>query len=841
MRVLPVTALIAAASTVLVLSAPFHGADALPAPTTASPYTAYVGSLHEHSGYSDGWVGSTPETFYASGKKFGLDFMGGSDHSDFLGVPLSTSAYCFPDPEDPTGRDPQEQVADTAQCPGGDPRNEANALQKWQQTQVDAEAATTGDYTGFRGFEWTSDVYGHIDVFFSKNFANAKVDGYPTPKTFYDWLVRRPELGGGSDGIATFNHPGAKDQLKAVRQQAGLPAEVSKNWNDFAYDPRVDDQMVGLEVFNDVDEYGSTRDTNLYPEGYYAHALDKGWHVAADGAEDLGHRRSDDWGGPGWAKTVILATENTPAALKAAMRDRRFYAVRDGDIRLDFTVDQEVMGSRLNRRAGSPLRVDADVRWPGHSTTLQLVTSKGKVVASGADELKVLRKASADEKYYFLRVLEGTRPVAYSAPVWITSALSAASGEWLSGDLHVHTCYSHDAYCPRGQKGSYFGEGNDTLDTLGLGDSNTDLQEAYTLGGTVAERFAEASLKGLDYLAITDHHSDAHPEDDGSVSVHDPGFGTAGVVGVPGYENSIGGHAQMLGATRVYPAGDQKAAAVNAMADALRADGGLFQANHPADDVGRELTSCDDLHGMMWQYGYDVPVDSVEVWNTNHWLQTPLPASAGNDDAIFWWECLLSRGQHVTATGGGDSHWLSLSAVQGIGNPTTWVFAPERSARGVLAGVKSGHTSISVQTPLAGTTQLFLEADADRDGSYESMMGDTVPAGTPLRVRAVGAPGAGLVRVRANGHDLVTDQPLAPGQSVDLVAPAKGWVWAALYAPDAQAQRKAACDPVVGGSSTLCRYEIGMVAMTSALYVGSGHAAGDSPQIQSPARWQLLL
>ena len=850
MRVLPVTAVVVAATTALVLSAPFHGSGADPVPAapaepTHTAYTPYVGSLHEHSGYSDGWVGSTPETYYASGKKFGLDFMGGSDHSDFLGVPLSTSQYCAPDPGHPTEADPGQLLQDVPGCPGGDPRDETNGVRKWDQTQVDAAAATTKDYVGFRGFEWTSDVYGHINVYFSKNFANAKADGYPTPKTFYDWLTRRPELAGGSDGIATFNHPGAKDQLKPVRQQAGLADETSKNWNDFAYDARVDDQMVGIEVFNDSEDYGTTRDSDVYKEGYYARALDKGWHVAPDGAEDLGHNKTDDWGGPSWAKTVILAPENTPAALKAAMLARRFYAVRDGDIRLSFTIDRQVMGSRLNRAAGAPLDVAAHVKWPGHETTLQLVTSHGKVIPTGSDGIELTRAASAGEKYYFVRVMEGSRPVAYSAPIWITSSLGAASGEWLAGDLHVHTCYSHDAYCPRGQKGSYFGQGNDTLDNLGLGDSNTDLQDAYTLGGTVGERFAEASLKGLDYLAITDHHSDNNPEDDGSISVHDPGFGTAGVIGVPGYENSIGGHAQMLGATKVYPAGDMKAAAVNAMAEALREDGGLFQANHPADDVGRELTDCNDITGMMWSYGYDVKVDTVEVWNTNHWLQTPLPASAGNDDAIFWWECLLSRGQHVAATGGGDSHWMSVSAVQGIGNPTTWVFAPERSTRGVLAGIRAGHTSISVQTPLAGTTQLFLEADADRDGVYESMMGDTVPAGTPLRVRAVGSPGAGLVRVRANGQDLVSDQPLAPGGSVTLTAPATGWVWASHYAPDAQAQRKAACDPVVGGSSTLCRYEIGMVAMTSALYVASPakhvEPAAAASNLQLRARWQLLL
>ena len=811
------------------------GAQDLPTGDLApSPYNAYVGSLHEHSGYSDGWVGSTPANYYASAKKFGNDFLGSGDHSDFLGVPLSTSAYCAPDPGNPTGRDPVAQVQDTAQCPGGDPRDQTNSLRKWDQTQVDADAARTPAFTGFRGFEWSSDPYGHIDVYFSKNFANGKVDGYPTPKTFYDWLSRRPELGGGSDGIASFNHPGAKDQLKPVRQGTGLPDDTSLNWNDFAYDARVDDQLAGLEVFNDVDEYGTTRDANKYPEGYYAHVLDKGWHVAPIGAEDLGHRRSDDWGGPRWAKTVLLATDRSPAGLRAAMRERRFYAVRDTSLRLSFNLDSAVMGSRLTRTAGTPIAMDAAVSWPGHSgLTLQVVTRKGKVVGTGTDVLALSRAATASEPYYFLRVLEGARPVAYSAPFWVSAVAGAQPGEWLAGDLHVHTCYSHDAYCPRGQKGSYGPVPQpvgDVLDSLGLGDSNTDtVTESYTLGGTVAQRFQEASLKGLDYLAITDHHSDDNPQDSGAASVRDPGFGTSGVVGVPGYENSIGGHAQMLGAQRVYSAGSKNAADINAMAEALRADGGLLQANHPADDVGREITSCSDIRGMMWRYGYDVKVESVEVWNTNHALQTPLPASAANDDSVTYWECLLSRGWHVAATGGGDSHWLSVAAAQGVGNPTTWVFSRERSSRGVLQAVREGRTSISVQTPLAGATQLLLEGDADRNGTFEAMIGDSVPPGTPLRVRALGTPGAGLVSVRANRGYLLRDQILAPGGVLTFAAPATGWVYATLSAPDAQEQRRAACDPALGGSTTLCRYEVGMLALTSAMYVEVPTVVVDCP------------
>src|SRR5689334_18451145 len=75
----------------------------------------------------------------------------------------------------------------------------------------------------------------------------------------------------------------------------------------------------------------------------------------------------------------------------------------------------------------------------------------------------------------------------------------APRGTWLAGDFHVHTCYSHDVYCPRGDKGSYFEDPTGTpidavplkdlpvwgaADAAGLGDYNTDIDQAYTMGGT---------------------------------------------------------------------------------------------------------------------------------------------------------------------------------------------------------------------------------------------------------------------------------------------------------------------------------------------------------------------
>lgn len=776
-----------ATSVVAAVAVPVALASTGPIDSTAAPYLSLVGALHEHSGYSDGWVGSTPKTYYESAKGFGLDFLGSGDHSDLMGAPLSTSQYCT---------DP----AQVAQCPGGDPDDETRSVRKWDATGDQAKAASTPTFTGFRGFEWTSDVFGHINVYFSKNYANAKGDGgYATPTALYDWMTRRPELGGGSDGIATFNHPGAKDSPV-------LPQPGDLNWHDFAYDPRVDDRMVGIEVYNDVDEY-DLQGPAAPPGGYYAHALDKGWHLGPIGAEDLGHRRTDDWGGPGWAKTIVLATDRSPAALQSAMLARRFYAVRYGDVRLDYTVDGAVMGSRLQRAGGTPLTIHATAqRGTATGITLQLVTRGGAVVATGTDTLDLSRPAAAGEPYYFVRALAGSEVLGVTAPVWVTaSAPPTQVGDWLAGDLHVHTCYSHDAYCPRGDNGDP------------LGDYNTDKSEFYTLGGDPNERFTEASARGLDYLALTDHHSDDWPQDSGAMSWKDPGFGTHGVIGVAGHENSIGGHAQMLGARHPYPAGDKQAPAINAMADALRADGGVFQANHPASDIGAAMTSCSDTSRLHWKYGYDVRPDSVEVWNEPEYVQKPAPGTE-NEDAITYWQCMLDRGWHVTATGGSDSHWLSTIAVQGVGNPTTWVLATERSERGVLEAIKAGRTAISAAPPTSGGAPLLLEGDRDRDGVFESMVGDTVPPGTPLRVRSLSPAAVGVVELHTPSG--VQSANLTPGGAVSFTAPAtKGWAWARLLEPEGVDVRKSTCDPQLGDQTTLCRQPLAQVAMTSAIYL----------------------
>lgn len=361
------------------------------------------------------------------------------------------------------------------------------------------------------------------------------------------------------------------------------------------------------------------------------------------------------------------------------------------------------------------------------------------------------------------------------------AAPPAHAAEWLAGDLHVHTCFSHDAWCP-------------------AGDDNTGPDEFYTLSLGVEERFRQAALQGLDYLAISDHN-------DVRSSAHS-GFGAGGVIGVPAYENSLQGHAQMLGAQRIYDTGADTAAEVNAAAEELRADGGALQVNHPGNQTEQRFDSCQDTAVLDWEYGYDVQPDVIELVNPTSPVQ---PAER-------WWECWLERGARVGATGGSDSHYAWTAPVQGPGQPTTWVLADESSQAGVLTAIRAGRTSVSRRTPLLGGAPLLLEADADGDGSFESGIGDTVPPDAAVRVRAGGPLQAGFVRVRGNGRTLVDDALLLPGGAVELRAPQEpGWLRASLHVLPGTAQLD--CDPGLHQAASLCPYDFLLEGLTSPLYV----------------------
>lgn len=369
----------------------------------------YLGGMHEHSSYSDGDIYSIPADYYAEARSQGLDFMAGSEHSDTLddGVFIAVGGDCFSTPDGLL----------TCLTAVND-----QTLAKWEATAVQVGEASDAEFLAIRGFEWTSDRFGHINVYFSHNFTNAKTDlGYAvTMATFWDWFTRPPTevsplggsvtapvlLGGGADGLAHFNHPSDKC-LSAD--------DPGCNWNDYALVPAAVERMFGMELYN-----GGGRDDN-YPDDY-VRALDKGWRLAPVGVED---EHGINWGSAERAKTVTLAADLSNAAFKEAWLARRTYALLSGaDLRIDIEAASEPMGATLRCPADTAVPYTARVRHVDGSAFvggLQLITAGGEIVheAVGA-ELAIELPVAAEERYYFLRVnnAEG-ESLAFAAPVWI--------------------------------------------------------------------------------------------------------------------------------------------------------------------------------------------------------------------------------------------------------------------------------------------------------------------------------------------------------------------------------------------------------------------------------------
>lgn len=752
-------------------------------PATTAPLSAFLGSLHTHTGYSDGVPGSRPGQAYARSRDVeDLDFAAVTEHSEALDGPMTLSEQCLP-----------AEGGTMVECAAADSPD--RAANKWEAQRLQAVAESRpDDFTALRGFEWSGDVHGHMNVYFSRNYtAWIRDGGIATLAGFYQWL-RTPALaGGGDDGLAVFNHPDEKSvcgqtNLDTVSPEA-CAADPARNWNDFAYVPELDGRITGIEMFN--------RSRNYEP--WVVRALDKGWHLGVIGAEDI---HEDDWGAARYAKTILLAENRTPAALRAAMAARRTIATLDPSIRIEMTAAGKPTGSRI--ASADPVTIQAHVTG-GSVARVDLLTAGGAVAATAAGrDLTVTVPVTAAERWYMLRVVEpGGRRVAYASPVWIApppppDVVDAFAPQWVSGDFHLHTTWSHDSYG-------------------GPGDDNSSLEEdGYTLGWTPGEQIAIAESRGLDFITITDHND--------TRSVLDPGANSGRITIVPGYENSLAGHVQMIGATEcLLPegpagraqncnsfAGRDDPARIKALANTLRSLGGAFQVNHPSDGdwLGRfgDGSAADPI----------VP-DTVEVWNIGPWhYQHPAPASNDNDFSLRFWETYLNAGFHVAAAGGSDNHWRSTTAAQGAGQPTTWVWVTKPGVAGIIEGIRAGRTTVSHLPPAFHGTQLFLEADGDGDGGFESLPGDTIASDASVRIRTSNLmPGAEYHVVTNMGTTVI-----AASEVVTVTIPAGArWLRVELRRADAKAERAATCDPIAGSQTTVCRNRLVLEALTSAIYV----------------------
>lgn len=261
---------------------------------------------------------------------------------------------------------------------------------------------------------------------------------------------------------------------------------------------------------------------------------------------------------------------------------------------------------------------------------------------------------------------------------------------------------------------------------------------------TPPQLLTEARNRQLDFFASTDHNL---------ITAHDQFGDHADMLIIPGVEVTMKyGHFNVFGLTKHFDWLDTLPTTLEAYAHHMRTGetthtpnellamtraAGLYNSiNHPMLPPWAWLDEETDLR----------LVDFVEIWNDPTWPDNDW----GNPLAVEMWTRWLNAGHRITAIGGTDFHNPNLKAqadgsfVEGdrLDSPTTYVYAPELSGNGIMAGLKQRRAYMTMQPQVAFGMKV---------GEQTAMMGDDVEdamgvATLQTTVRGTGALTAQIIR-----------------------------------------------------------------------------------------------
>jgi hypothetical protein len=230
----------------------------------------------------------------------------------------------------------------------------------------------------------------------------------------------------------------------------------------------------------------------------------------------------------------------------------------------------------------------------------------------------------------------------------------------------------------------------------------------------VAQLVAKARALELDFLAITDHNTVSHHAEFDTLRDEAPLI-------IPAQEcTTYRGHMNIWGEAGWCDFRCTTDDDMRAVIELARRHGALCSINHPKRG------------GPAWEYSADLPVDAIEVW------QGPWPWR--NTESLALWEQLLAGGKRVTAVGGSDYH-CPAGEERGflrLGQPTTWIYARERSVTALLESIRAGCVTIGAAPD---GPRIDMHATS---GAYTARIGEALPAGTTIELTLTVERGAGL-------------------------------------------------------------------------------------------------
>jgi hypothetical protein len=368
---------------------------------------------------------------------------------------------------------------------------------------------------------------------------------------------------------------------------------------------------------------------------------------------------------------------------------------------------------------------------------------------------------------------------------------AAPHGMWLAGDTHVHDDHSSDGSLPR-------------------------QESRQTLPGNlpVGDQIGQAEREGLDFVPLTDHRTyDQH---------WDPQWTSSELLLIPGEEANGSPHAIVLGGVDVIvdganPPGSASFRHLQQSIWDARSQDASWHVAHPDDGEFDPVTGPNDNASAQGMH-------DIEVLNV----------ASDPDAEVDYAETRWNRGWRTGVTAASDCHFREVWPIAGPGEPTTWVFAADRTVRSILDALRAGHTTVS--NVITGPF-LTIEGDLDGDGVFEAMGGDEIllPGRHPhpratIRVRAQRAAGTHLLVYASPGRSAgpIVDTTVSTDDETHLIVPtlASDQVWfrAEIRSPGAASGVDA--DPTLPDQ---------LRAAVSPLFLSVGAPAEPDPELPLPA------
>jgi hypothetical protein len=391
----------------------------------------FYGLLHAHTYFSDG--SGTPEQAFARAKSKGLDFFGISEHNH-----KDAEQGATPDRAD------HILIADITQL------YEANGTVQIQRlgrtvtvksVRLAARDATSPSFVALYGQEFSSISKGnHVNVFQPDRVLTVPNGDF---HGLYDHLAGLTPV-----PVVQMNHP---DFHADLFYQGQNPDTKRNMFNDYGLDDYGQDfsalvQETGrfvslIEVLSGPAMKKARVPDFHYDalENDYYYYLVQGFHISPTAGHD---NHYETWGDATDARTGVYADGLTAAQLLDAFRQNRTFATEDKDLKLEFSINGQPMGSVLQLPADTDLVIKVNVADPSDgiantevtlvrgqvapqkSGTLQKliandgIADSGIIGPAGSLELRGL-VASGDPEFFYIKAVESDGDRAWSAPIWI--------------------------------------------------------------------------------------------------------------------------------------------------------------------------------------------------------------------------------------------------------------------------------------------------------------------------------------------------------------------------------------------------------------------------------------